>query len=375
MKNSAQGKIFYGMHFYPGTALYQEPDKDSLMVFLNEDTIRSMDPTFAGCPVYVHHVDEVSDNREQVKREQDGVVVESFFNKSDGKHWVKFITLTDKAEKAISSGWRLSNCYIPKSYGNAGVWNGMEYNKEIRSAEYEHLAIVPDPRYDESIIMTPEEFKQYNQSKEDELRRLANNKGAKSMLNFFKRQKVENALDIENTLVELPKSKLEVSIKKLINDADEMEVHKADPMEANPDHHVKLKDGIMMKVGDMAKKYEDCMNELESMKKDHEDADAKEMNDGEEEDGMSNEDVEHPEDDEDAKKKALQLAEHEDKEIEEAKHKNAIDEKAKAKAKAERLRNADKEHDKKQNAIDPQEFTFTLASDQVAEGKRLFGSK
>src|ERR1043165_1600851 len=213
-----KGEVFYGMHFYPGVAEYREQGKDAFRVFLNEDTIRAMGPSFAGRTVYVMHVDEVDKDIDRVRETADGGVLESFFNEADGKHWAKFIVCSDRGLTAVKSKrMGLSNCYMPKSYKRGGVWNGVSYDKEVAHGEYEHLAIVPNPRYNESKIMTPEEFKAYNENRVDELKRLANNTEETEPVKFklFKRAKIENAegLDLGTTIVELPKSKREVSLE------------------------------------------------------------------------------------------------------------------------------------------------------------------
>ncbi len=371
VKNS-KGKIFYGMHFYPGVAEYQEPGKEPYRVYLNEDTIRSMDPSFAGRPIFVEHVDEVDDDLDELRKDADGWVIESFFNAADGKHWVKFIAVSERAEKAIDHGMRLSNAYLPKSFGQAGLWNGVSYAKEITGGEYEHLAIVRNPRYEESVIMTPEEFKQYNENKLVELKRLSNSKDQKEKTNMafklFKKTKVENELDLQGMSVVLPKSKKEVTLEKLVNDADDMAEKEKDgkaPM-ANMDHMVKLHDGSDMKVGDLVAKHKAMADELEEMKKSNDE----EIDDGEKDVGDRGGDksLDNDEDDEEAKKKALELAEHEDKEIEAAKKKNAAD-KAAAKEKAERLKNAHL------RAREEEVVAVEFSGDMVARGVKRYGSK
>lgn len=373
MIHNSKGKIYYGMHFYPGVAEYQEPGKDAFRVFLNEDTIRSMDPTFAGRPIYVEHVDEVPQQPGSlVDREADGYVIESFYNSADGKHWVKFIIVSESGERAIKNGLRLSNAYIPTQFGKGGLWNGVEYAKEITGGEYEHLAIVKNPRYEESVIMTPEEFKQYNEDKLVELKRLSNSKekgDSKMKLNFFKRAKVENSIDLAEMSVVLPKSGKEIAIIKLVNDADEMEeAKKKNEVMADMGHKVKMHDGSMCNVGELLEKHKAMCDEMESMKKENEDS---EIEEGEKEvgDRGGDESLDNDEDEE-AKKKALELAEHEEKEIEAAKKKNSADDEKKkvAKEKADRLKNA--------HLRDAAEETVTLefSGDRVARGKSRYGS-
>lgn len=221
MNNSSKTppKVFYGLHMAPGVAEYRDADADPYRILVNENTIKQMDPTLVGKPVYVRHKDEVDLSK---LSEIDGWVVESFFNQSDGKHWCKFIVVTDKGNDAIKNGWRLSNAYVPKNFGPGGLWHGVEYAKEVTSGEYEHLAIVPDPRYDESVIMTADEFKNYNETKGLELKRLANSKGETSVLNIFKRTKVENSSDFDSMMVQLPVSKKEMTLTQLVNEHDKI---------------------------------------------------------------------------------------------------------------------------------------------------------
>lgn len=371
IKNS-KGNIFYGVHFYPGVAEYQEKDGEPYRVFLNEDTLRAMDPTFAGRPIFVEHVEGVDDDIDELRKEADGWVVESFFNSADGKHWVKFIVVSERAEKAIKNGMRLSNAYIPKSFTNGGLWNGVSYSKEITGGEYEHLAIVRNPRYEESVILTPEQYKKYNDDKNVELKRLANSKeGVKEMaFKFFKKTKVENTLDIEGMSVTLPKSGKEVTLTSLINEMDLMEDKKAkNEVEADLSHKVKMHDGSMCNVGELLEKHKAMCDELDVLKKKKEGDEVENEDDAEVEAG---DDVENAEsEDEEAKKKALQLAEHEEKEIEEAKKKSNELEAAKklaAKKKADALRNA---HHSSEREEAPE---VMLSADRVALGKSRYGS-
>lgn len=292
VKNAkALPQVWYGLHFLPGVAEYREPDKEPYRIYINESAIRKMNASFAGRPVYVRHVDEV--NLENIQEEADGYVVESFFNANDGKTWCKFIVVSDKGHEAIKNGWKLSNAYIPKQMSEGGMWNGVEYQKEITDGEYDHLAIVPNPRYEESIILSPEQFKAYNSEKELELKKLANSKGESSMkFNFFKKSKVDNASDLEGMSVTLPKSGKEVTLETLINEMDKIEnMHGY----ANGDHMVKAGEEELT-VNDMIKKYGEMKNKMDEADKAAKEAEAngegeKEVK-NDEKDGDKEEDLE-----------------------------------------------------------------------------------
>lgn len=259
-------KRYFGLHMVEGVAEYREPEQMPYRIFIGEEAIKNMDPSFEGRPVFVRHVDEV--DLKNIQNEADGFVVRSFFNPADGKHWVEFLIVSDKGHNAIRNGWKLSNAYIPKEFAGGGQWHGVDYAKEVRRGEYEHLAIVPNPRYSESVIMTPEEFKLYNEDKELELKRLANSKGEEPMLQFFKKAKVENSADLEGTVVVLPKSKVEKSVLQLVNEMDDYQLKMKEPQMANGEHHVMVGEH-KMSVNELVAKHMAACNELEEMKKKH----------------------------------------------------------------------------------------------------------
>jgi hypothetical protein len=372
-------QVFYGLHMVEGVAEYAEPDRDPYRILIGESTIKNMDPTFQGKPVYVDHVDEVDLDR--LQEEADGYVLDSFYNKLDGKHWVKFIVVSDEAKDAIRRGWKLSNAYVPKSFTGGGLWHGVEYSKEVTTGEYEHLAIVKNPRYEESLILTPDEFKKYNGEKEVELTKLTNSNVEKekrkmglSKLNIFKRTKVENSLDLDGLVVELPKSKIEMPLTQVVNELDAIKnMHGY----ANGDHLVKVGENEMS-VNDLVKKHMDMCNEMEKLKDSKESDESEiasdEVGDRGGDESLDNDDTTDPameNDDEDKadKKKALELAAHEDKEIKDEKMKNAAAEKkALALKKAAALRNAHLRDAEEEVA------TVELIEDQVARGKVRYGS-
>lgn len=391
MKNS-KGTVFYGLHFYPGVAEYSEPGKNPYRVFLNENTIRSMGPTFAGRPVFVTHVDGVEEDVDELRKGADGWVIESFYNEADGKHWVKFIAVTEKAEQAIKQGWQLSNCYIPKSFSKGGLWNGVTYAKEVTGGEYEHLAIVPNPRYAESVVLTPEKFKQYNEEKLLEVKRLSNAKEKSVKISLFKKEKVTNSDELLEMSVMLPKSKKDVTIGELVEEADARRMsnavdlkqivevddeeitvgelleryenakkcNKDDPdEEGDPSHgKVSMKDKDVMNEDDdmddkKKKENEDDEDDMDDMSKDKKKKNKmkKKKNAREDDDDTDVEDDE----DEDMDRKS--------NELEEARKK-----KEKAKEKADRIRNAER------NASDTV-AKVEVSMDQVARGKARYGSK
>jgi hypothetical protein len=375
-------QVFYGLHMVEGVAEYAEPEKEPYRILVGESAIKNMDPTFQGKPVYLDHVDEV--DLDNLQEEADGYVLDSFYNKLDGKHWVKFIVVSDRAKDAIKRGWKLSNAYIPKSFVNGGLWHGVEYSKEVTSGEYEHLAIVKNPRYEESLVLTPDEFKKYNADKEQELSHLTNSKTKKEKtamglpkLNIFKRTKVENSTDLDGLMIELPKSKIDMPLTQIVNELDAIKNMNG---YANGDHMVKVGEDEMS-VNDLVKKHLDMRNEMEKLKASKE-SEATEVAEDEVGDRGGDKSLENEdpggdpsvdnEEDEEAKKKALEVAKNEEKEAAEEKKKNELSEAARKKSeaakKAAALKNA--------HLRDPDEeaATVELMEDQIARGRARYGS-
>lgn len=233
IKNAKQKPaVLYGMHFVPGIA--EDPTEENSLLFLNEQTLRDMDETFAGCPVYVNHVEGA--NLARIEEEADGYVVRSFYNATDGKHWAQFLVTSDAGHAAIKQGWKLSNAYSAESLGPAGVWNGVSYKKQIVKGKFDHLALVQNPRYAESVVMTPEQFEMYNLDLRKSLSLVANNgtivkKEAQmpNLLSLFKKTPVDST-DFEDSIVTLPTGK-EVSVKDLVANAMKNAKEKAAPKE------------------------------------------------------------------------------------------------------------------------------------------------
>lgn len=323
---SVEPKILYGLHFCDGVAEYKD---QNLMIMVGDKVARKMDATFAGKPLYVDHVDNVQ--LSDIEK-ADGYVVESFYNEADGKHWAKFIIVTDEGHQAFANGFKLSNSYLVKSKAPGGVWHGVDYDEEIMEAEYEHLALVQNPRYAESIILTPDQFKEYNNNKKAENERLKNSLGDTTMFKFFKTSKVENSADLGEMSVELPLSKMTVSISRLINEADKAEMEK--------------KENLKKKKN---------MEEEEAKKENEEEEEAKKENEEEdldnEEEGLDNEE-------EEAKKNA---EEEEALAKKNAKKKNSVNN-------FKKIANA-----RFDNSEDDSEIV-SLSMDQVARGKNLYGS-
>lgn len=259
-------KVFYCKHIAPGVCAYEDET-----ILIGEETLKEMDKTFAGKPIYVNHQQV---NLENLQEEADGYVAESFYLPEDGCHWAKMIIVSDKGQEAIRKGWKVSNAYVPDEFGIGGEWHNIPYNREIMKGHYTHLALVDNPRYEEAEVMTPEQFKMYKEEKRAQLKELENTKGeGKTMFKLFKKTEVTNSDDLSKVMVELSNGSA-VSIGEMVNSVEaklkKEEEAKNKCNEADVLDKVVKVNGEDMTVADLIKEYEGKCNKC------NEDEEAKE---------------------------------------------------------------------------------------------------
>jgi uncharacterized protein YdaT len=260
-------KRYFAKHMRSGIAGGYAGDES---LFIDDDCIAAACKSFEGKPVYVNHQDV---KLSTLQEDADGYVVKSFFNKNDGWFWAEIIAVSDKAHAAILQGWAVSNAYIPLEYGDGGQHLGVDYDKKVINAEFTHLAIVPNPRYESSVILSPDEFKAYNEKKIKDIHEVTNSKttnGANIMSLFgkiFKMERVEvlNAIpdgaDISAYEVEVdgkmkPLSEVVNAVKKNMEDEEKLEKDEE-----------KLNDDTEVSVGDKKMTLKELMNRYSKVKK------------------------------------------------------------------------------------------------------------
>lgn len=260
--------MYYCRHMESGLCGYGEEN-----VLIDADAMKKMAPSFVGKPIYVGHRPEVGQFMRgmisTLPDDNDGHVIESFYNPLDGWLWAKMLVTSDYAHDMIKKDWKVSNAYLPKMFqGGAGEHHNVDYDRKISEADFTHLAIVPDPRYENAKIFTPDEFKSYQAEKTQELQELQNNKGVKKMLKFFRTEKKElSANEIsDDAFVELTNAKgetVQVTIKEMINavEKDEQEKKNAD----DKDKDEKINMDMSVPVGGKNMKLSELVNQYTEM--------------------------------------------------------------------------------------------------------------
>ncbi len=223
---------YFGLHFRDGIAGgYKAKSGKTINVLITEEAINKMRSTYEGKPIFTeNHVKEVTDDNIQ---NSVGYVVKSFHNPDDGHEWVEFLITKQEGDHAIKNGWKLSNSFDISDSAGGGYFHGVEYCQTIKNGVYDHVAIVQQPRYKESIILNPAEFKEYNKKKREEKEKFQNSiqnstqKTNEVFMPFglFSRTKLEKSEEILNACVRLDNGS-EFTISELVSKHTElMKVH------------------------------------------------------------------------------------------------------------------------------------------------------
>lgn len=127
-----------------GIATYQDE-----AIFLSQDTLHRDMETLKGRPVVIKHQNVTPENMEE---KAVGYVTETFYNNEAGTFGCKFVIFDDEAKELIKNGYGLSTCYKPTSFGAGGTEINTPYDREVTGLNFTHLALVPDPRYEDVKI-------------------------------------------------------------------------------------------------------------------------------------------------------------------------------------------------------------------------------
>ncbi|NDK07861.1 DUF2213 domain-containing protein [Candidatus Gracilibacteria bacterium] len=240
-------KRYFAKHFQVGTCKYKDK-----VVFIDNPTIKQSMGSFDGKPVYIEH-QEVDGNN--LKEQSDGAVVKCFYNEIDGWYWLEFLTFTEEIDKKINMGWSVSNAYAILKKGEGGTWHNNEYDFEVLELEFNHLAVVETPRYEQSCIMTPEQFKKYNEEEKLKLNELQNSiikkenkNGGKGMFKLFSTKKESLNID-DNVAIQLENGK-DVSLSDMVKCWNEAEEEKKKEEEKKENECGYPKDDDVVKIGD-----------------------------------------------------------------------------------------------------------------------------
>ena len=142
----------------PGLVSY-EAEGDGISR-LDKEAIDKMLASFVGCPLVIEHTDEPKEavlngkTNEAGRPLKVGEVTKAWWNAETGKYDCSFTTEDEEALKKINEeGWSGSCAYnVREPLGEGGELHAMRYDNTILDGEFEHLALVPNPRYEDCTI-------------------------------------------------------------------------------------------------------------------------------------------------------------------------------------------------------------------------------
>lgn len=154
VKNAAESpwpRLAEANHLETGVVLYRDMEdphtkqKRDVMLLVTREAIEKMRPSFVGKPVVNReHKDVIPSFLE------DGIVVGGYWNAELGKDMVQYLVWDEETKDAVKAGSGVSCAYFPKVDWTPGTWHNVSYDGIVLDGEYEHLAVVANPRYEDS---------------------------------------------------------------------------------------------------------------------------------------------------------------------------------------------------------------------------------
>lgn len=251
--NDAWPKSYKCKFIEPGLVHYAEFGT----VLVQKPALDSMAQSFVGKPVIDEAHKEVHPSIYS-QGEADGVVTKVWYDNSDGWYWAEYLVWNPVTQRHCESGaYSVSCAYSAKEYNtDGGKHNSLNYDQEILSGVYDHLAIVTNPRYEGARI-------------------IYNSKGGNAVFKFFKNKDEKKAeeIDLENAVVEIDGK--DVKLKDLIKAHNDSTVVAGSSMSKIGLESLIEVDGKQVPIKDMVSAYQNKLKNDEDDKKKKDEADRK----------------------------------------------------------------------------------------------------
>lgn len=118
-------------------------------IYLSQETLNKAIRSIKGRPVVIKH------QKVDLNNMQDhavGYVSDCGFCSDNASFYCNFLVFDDKGKEVIAKDYSVSCAYLPKAFGIGGTWHNTPYDREVTELEFTHLALVPDPRYEDAKI-------------------------------------------------------------------------------------------------------------------------------------------------------------------------------------------------------------------------------
>jgi hypothetical protein len=118
-------------------------------IYLSQEALNKAIASIKGRPVVIKHQKVTPQNMED---HAVGYVSDCGFCSDTAAFYCNFLVFDDEGKEVIAKDYSVSCAYIPKAFGIGGTWHNTPYDREVTELEFTHLALVPDPRYEDAKI-------------------------------------------------------------------------------------------------------------------------------------------------------------------------------------------------------------------------------
>lgn len=145
MSELAVGKVIRMPCMRKGLCAYHDET-----ILLTQESLDQLSKTAHGIPVTIEHPSEAITDQ-NVESLSVGRVSRMDYDPSEDLWYAEFVVETEEAAKYLRDGWGVSTAWYGDEYAPGGTLNNVPYDREVKKARYEHLAIVKNPRYEMAV--------------------------------------------------------------------------------------------------------------------------------------------------------------------------------------------------------------------------------
>lgn len=192
-KVEGKGRHFVSRFIEPGAVSYGNAG----MLKVTKEALDKFVQSFVGDPVIIKHQILTKDN---VDEKRVGVVNSVWFDANDAWFYCDGVIWDKDAIRKIENGWSVSCTYdMTESTGESGEWHNIHFDDELLNGVFQHLAIVPNPRYEDATIIFN------SKDREDDM-----------LFKLFSGKKIQNSNEEEKMDKNALKNKLMEHINKAV---------------------------------------------------------------------------------------------------------------------------------------------------------------
>lgn len=153
----AGARRYRAFYIEPGLADYSAEGIGRVLV--QKSALDTMNSTFVGMPVVnFEHTDKEPEelfnlSQDELEEFADGVVAATGYDEETGWYWADMLIWDESTQHNLANGYSVSCAYDVTNSAGGGSYHNMDYQEEVLDGEYKHMAIVPNPRYENAWVI------------------------------------------------------------------------------------------------------------------------------------------------------------------------------------------------------------------------------